>query len=395
MPPVALHAPVAVTGAGSPRILRVTELRDAPTVVRSTHALIVSDGVPTEVDGFGAILWRRAACATSVPPAGTLSAVLPGELDYVAAGDILRIDPTSQHVRVLYRRSSPYNSLLVTERCNSKCLMCSQPPVARDDGYLVEELLRAVPLMSRSTAEIGITGGEPTLLGENLFRLLRALRDCLPRTSVHLLSNGRRFQQLDLARRLADVRHPDLVLGIPLYADVAERHDYVVQAHGAFDETIRGLLNLGRFKQRIELRVVLHKQTIDRLPDLARYITRNLPFAEHVALMGLELMGYARPNLELLWMDPAEYQEPLAAAVHSLDRAGLTVSIYNSQLCVMAPELWPFAKSSISDWKRLYLPECDGCAVRHQCGGFFGSSSLRRSAHIRPIPVSEPTVGCK
>jgi len=42
------------------------------------------------------------------------------------------------------------------------------------------------------------------------------------------------------ARRLASIHHPDLMLGNPLYSDLSEEHDYVVQARGAFNETVRG-----------------------------------------------------------------------------------------------------------------------------------------------------------
>ena len=55
--------------------------------------------------------------------------------------------------------------------------MCSQPPVSHDDGYLMEELLQAIPLMSADTPELGITGGEPTLLHDNLIRLITSIRE--------------------------------------------------------------------------------------------------------------------------------------------------------------------------------------------------------------------------
>ncbi|MBK8860782.1 MAG: hypothetical protein IPN48_07595, partial [Sphingomonadales bacterium] len=154
---------------------------------------------------------------------------------------------------------------------------------------------------------------------------------------------------------------------------------------GAFDETILGVLNLKRFKVPVEIRVVLHRQTVDRLPDLAHFITRNLLFVDHVALMGLEWMGFARAHVDLLWVDPVEYQEQLAAAVGTLDRARVNVSIYNSQLCTMDRSLWRFARRSISDWKQEYVPECEGCQVADQCAGFFASASLRYSAAIAPI----------
>jgi len=188
-----------------------------------------------------------------------------------------------------------------------------------------------------------------------------------------------------LARNLAAIRHPDLMLGIPVYGDLAHVHDHVVQADGAFDETIRGILNLKRHGVRVEIRVVLQQQTIPRLAALARFLARNLLFVDQVALMGLELTGFARANLEQLWIDPVDYQAELREAVGILDRAGMRVSIYNSQLCTLDPALRRFARRSISDWKQEYLPACDRCDVRAECGGFFATGRLRYSRGIRPI----------
>src|SRR5437588_213694 len=85
---------------------------------------------------------------------------LPDALSYLRAGDIVRVDERAGHLRVLYRRNSLHNVLFFTERCNSRCLMCSQPPRAIDDGYLIDEILEALPLMSKETTELCITGGE-------------------------------------------------------------------------------------------------------------------------------------------------------------------------------------------------------------------------------------------
>jgi His-Xaa-Ser system radical SAM maturase HxsC len=184
---------------------------------------------------------------------------------------------------------------------------------------------------------------------------------------------------------LADLQHPDLVIGIPLYSDIAAKHDFVVQARGAFDQTIRGIMNLERCGVRVELRVVLHRQTADSLPRLARFIARNLPFVEHVALMGLEMMGYVRMNLDALWIDPVDYQAGLVECVRTLAKQRMNVSIYNHQLCTLDKELWRYSRKSISDWKNEYLEICQNCSVREACGGFFSSAKVKHSAYIRPI----------
>jgi His-Xaa-Ser system radical SAM maturase HxsC len=175
------------------------------------------------------------------------------------------------------------------------------------------------------------------------------------------------------------------MVGIPLYGAEPSLHDYVVQARGAFNETVRGILNLGAREQAIEVRVVIHKQTAPHLPEIAEFIARNLPFVDQVALMGLEMIGFARANMDLVWIDPIEYQRELVDAVRVLERAGVKTMIYNHQLCLLDRRLWPLAVRSISDWKNEYHSECLACDVRSECGGFFFSAKYRMSEHIRAI----------
>jgi His-Xaa-Ser system radical SAM maturase HxsC len=267
--------------------------------------------------------------------------------------------------------------------------MCSQPPRDVADGWILEDVMAAIPFIHPDTPEIGFTGGEPTLLGEQLVKLVQRCKSYLPRTSIHVLTNGRAFSKPEYAKAFADLNHFDLMFGIPIYSDLSERHDYVVQADGAFDETIRGILNLKRVRVPVEIRVVVHKQTFDRLSHLARFIARNLTFVDQVVFMGLEMTGFTRANLPDLWIDPVEYQPQLIEAVKLLAANRMKVSVYNHQMCITDKALWPFMKRSISDWKNEYMDECTGCAARNECGGFFSSARLRYSAHIRPLKSQE------
>jgi His-Xaa-Ser system radical SAM maturase HxsC len=306
---------------------------------------------------------------------------------YLEAGDVVRIDPRRGALSVLFRRASPFNAFLVTERCDNFCVMCSQPPKAADDSWLVDELLgQVLPLLPPDTGNVGITGGEPGLLGDRLVDLVGAFRDRLPQTSLHILSNGRSFAAGGLAQRLGDVRHPDVMLGVPLYSDLAVDHDFVVQARGGFDEAVRGTLRLAEAGVPVEIRVVVHRATASRLVALARFVSRNLRFASHIAFMGLEQVGFAKTNLDELWIDPLDYADVLAEAVEITKAGGMNVSVYNHQLCTLPARLHPIARRSISDWKNVYLPACEGCRVRPSCGGFF-ASTRRSSRGIRPVDV--------
>ncbi|MGC2215856.1 MAG: His-Xaa-Ser system radical SAM maturase HxsC [Silvibacterium sp.] len=308
------------------------------------------------------------------------------DIDHFRNGDIVVIEPESGFVRSLYRPAEMHHSLFATERCNSNCLMCSQPPKDKDDTTLLTARnLQLIQLMKPAPPYLTITGGEPTLLGKNLFTLLRSLNEHMPETEIHMLTNGRTFAWADYVKGLAEVSHSRFSVGIPLYSDFAPDHDYIVQAKGAFDQTIAGFHQLARYGIRSELRVVLHQLTIPRLTKLMEYIYRNLTFVEHVALMGLEHIGYTPRNIDKLWIDPYDYQEELEEAVEYLTQRDMAVSLYNHQLCVLRPSLWRYAKKSISDWKNLYLPECGRCAVFGQCGGLFKWAVAKHSEHIHPL----------
>jgi His-Xaa-Ser system radical SAM maturase HxsC len=352
---------------------------------RGDSWLLAVDGVlPCDPHGYLGVL--ALSDVSAVPGVPTVRGLR--QLDYLDQGDVVAVDPNG-FVRTLYRRGSLHNFILATEQCNSLCLMCSQPPKANDDFDRLAEHLRLLDLIDPATAELGITGGEPTLFRDGFLELIGRCKERLPATALHVLTNGRLFFYRRFAEKLARIAHPDLVLGIPLYSDIDSLHDHIVQARGAFEETVIGLQHLDRYGVRIEIRVVLHALSVPRLPQLAAFIARNFPFACHVALMGLEMFGLVHQHLDELWIDPADYQRELLAAIETLSDAGMNASIYNHQLCVLDRRLWPFARKSISDWKNVYLPECNGCGAIERCGGFFQSGTKIRSAHIHPLTGDE------
>jgi His-Xaa-Ser system radical SAM maturase HxsC len=307
------------------------------------------------------------------------------DLAYLSDGDVIRLSGDLKRLRVLFRVNGSQNSLLLTERCNHYCLMCSQPPKTQDDSYLIENIKDVLRLASRTCKEIGFTGGEPTLLGEHFLELVRLADSYLPETALHVLTNGRAFQDRNFAEQLGNLKHHDIMLGVPLYSDVPEIHDYVVQAPNALQETLRGIINLNRFGVPVEIRVVLHQITISRLLYLSEFIARNLPFVSHVAFMGLEMTGFARANKPLLWVEPDSYGEQLRSAVLFLAKRKIRTSVYNLQHCLMPRALWPYMRKSISDWKNEYEPECVKCSAREQCGGFFSSFVHQKPKNIAPI----------
>ncbi|MDR2790789.1 MAG: His-Xaa-Ser system radical SAM maturase HxsC [Campylobacteraceae bacterium] len=302
--------------------------------------------------------------------------------DLIKEGDVALIAKDGS-ISILYESNSLHNAIMATERCNLNCIMCPQPHVKHEVDK-TDFNLRLLSLCNKNINEIGITGGEPTLLGDNLFRLLSYIKDNFQKTAVSLLSNGVRFADREFVKSLCSIGLKNLQIDIPLYSDIDSIHNQIVGAN-AFYKTIDGLYNLALFRQRIGLRIVVHKQTYKRLSYLAEFIYRNLPFVSHIAFMQMETTGLAADNIDKLWIDPYDYQSELKEAIFTLVRRDMNVSIYNAQLCVLPQTLWKFARRSISEWKNIYINECTDCEVRDMCAGFFVSSENIHSKHIQSI----------
>lgn len=267
------------------------------------------------------------------------------------------------------------NALFTTEQCNNHCLMCSQPPRRVDDIAMYmknnQKLIRHLP---KDTPVVCITGGEPTLLGDKLFELIDCIREHLPDTAIHILSNGRTFKDASYVKRLKTHAGDNMFIGVPLHSDYYKDHDKIAGKKEAYYETINGLYNLAHEDVEIELRIVINKLNYSRLFQMASFIYKNLPFVSWVALMAMEDCGWATKNRETIWIEPSDYVEYLEKAVNFLASSGLGVAIYNIPLCLLPISMHEYAAQSISDWKVRFLENCVECAAKSKCCGLFATS---------------------
>lgn len=275
-----------------------------------------------------------------------------------------------------FRIDSNDNTLFTTARCNNNCIMCCQPPLNNDD---IDELYkRNIAIINRSPKDIpvvGISGGEPTLLGDRLIDLIRHIRQTLPDSDIHILSNGRNFKDIDYTQRLVEAADDKLFVGIPLHSDYYKDHDIIAGAKEAYNETMAGIFNLAALGASIELRIVINKLNYMRLTQMADFIQKNLPFVAWTAFMAMEHIGHAVSNERNIWIEPIDYADKLTKAVLTLAQWRKEVAVYNVPLCLIPKSIHPYAQKSISDWKNKYLPECDKCYLKSKCCGLFATSN--------------------
>lgn len=298
-------------------------------------------------------------------------AVLLEESGALQDGDVTAVGESFSYAHVLIRETDQHHTVFLTNRCNSNCLMCSQPPTPQNDYWLVDEASQIAEHMRASPALLGFSGGEPLLLGYGLREVLDTFNRRHPSTDFDILSNGRLLSDRLFADHLLGGLNKRISWMVPLYGHADFLHDFVVQAPGAFEQTLAGLLHLHALHQAIQLRAVLIRPVLEILPDFCEFIGRNLPFVREVALMACEPIGFALANRELSDIDLRDWRNELAAGIKALERAQVNVILMNAPLCALSPELWSYAHKSISDWKRVFEPECAECAVRADCSGLF------------------------
>lgn len=285
--------------------------------------------------------------------------------------DVITVLTAQDRVQVNFRKTDQHHTVFLTNRCNSNCLMCSQPPTRQNDSWLIEEAKAIAKHLSFTPDVIGFTGGEPLLLGRELRKVLDHFIAYHSSSHFEILTNGQLLSDRSLCSILLTGIESKVTWMIPLYGHADFIHDFIVQSPGAFDHVIDGLLNLQTYGQPIQLRIVLITPVLEILPDLCDFIARNLPFVQEVALMGCEPIGFALANAEICKVDISEWSDVLIEGVTRLHRQRIPVVLMNLPHCVIPSNLWPIAHQSISDWKQYYADECEGCDCREQCSGLF------------------------
>ncbi len=355
-------------------------------VFQRSDEILVSKDASTSAFGYVATITTKETIADNGKPCCVVN-----DINDFHEGDVVVVNKQGEIIFV-YEIKSNHNAIMATERCNHCCIMCPQPPILQEKDKTPFNL-KLISLFDKHTKEIGITGGEPTLIGDNLFVLINHIKKELPKTAISILSNGVKFADKKYAMKLAKCRHHDLQIDIPLFSDIAEEHNRIVGAK-TFYKTVQGLYNLALFHQRIGIRIVVHKQTYKRLSQFADYIYHNFPFVVQVTFMQMETTGLAKENFDQLWIDPYDYNTELREAVLLLVDRGMKSYIYNEQLCVLPEDIRCYAQQSISDWKDIYISECEGCVLRGQCAGFFESNREAHSSHIKKVEYISSDISC-
>lgn len=291
------------------------------------------------------------------------------------------------NIKVLYRDDSDDNAIVVTNQCNSNCVMCPDSDIIRNcnENVAIDKLLEQVRCLPSDVRYMTITGGEPGMLKNDLNVLLRECKERLNDTEFLLLSNGRIFSNTEYVNEFAQSIPSNIRIGIPLYADNEEKHDEITRTKNSFKQTMSGIRKLIERNVDIEIRIVVLKKNYQLLENIANFIVKEIPEVKMVNIMALEMLGNSFKNRDEVWINFEETKEYLYKACTRLIKSGIITNLYNFPLCNLDERLYSLNHKSITDYKVRYKDECEECKAKDICGGFFFSTINVKDIKVKPI----------
>lgn len=305
------------------------------------------------------------------------------------------------------RPSAPYRmDLAVTYRCNNDCAHCYNarernfPELTTDQWFKIMDQLWAL-----GVPHIIFTGGEATL------------RNDLPELIRHAESNGQITGLNTNARRLSDEKYVETLVDAGLdHVQVTVEswdeniHDEMMQAKGAFKQTIQGLKNALNSKLYVMTNTTMLRNNFYKIPETLDFLAEigvptiglnaliysgngltvgtGLRENELQPILDIATRKTAERGQKLIWYTPTQYCE-FDPTANNLGVKGCTAALYsmciesNGDVLPCQSYYQPLGNMLTDSWDSIWnhklstklrdrqgLPsKCEGCPVVSECGG--------------------------
>lgn len=286
-----------------------------------------------------------------------------------------------------YNDKSDDNYFFITGSCNSNCIMCPSPEATRKNVPKTNicELIELAKHIPSDTPHLTITGGEPFLVGDEIFTFIEFLKNKFYFTEFLFLTNGRIFALDKYIQRFIETVPPNSIVAIPVHGSCASIHDAITRADGSFKQTRQGIKKLLQNNIRVELRLVVSKLNIEDFDKLVDLIISEYKGIEYVSVIAMEMTGNARINKEQVWIPYKQSFDSIGNSLRRLIEHEVDVKLYNFPLCTVQKSFWTLCEKSISGNKVRFAEECENCKYKAACGGVFAGTFQLERDELKPI----------
>lgn len=273
-----------------------------------------------------------------------------------------------------YQVERPFmmETIQIWNRCNNRCIMCTNPlwldrePVS---AYSMERFSSRLLTLKRTELSGGlhISGGEPTL-HPDFFNILRSIRTKFPTQKLYLLTNGRMFSYKAFIDRVLEF--DTLFLQIPIFGHTARLHDRITGVRGSFDQTVSGVRNILKRRNRkqfLEIRTVLVKQNLSLLPNIVEFSHAKFKGIDTFVIIFPEPEGRCEADFNNVGITYSQARKTVHEVVRMWKRSFRDLRLYHFPLCTIDPELWPFAWITQDPNETTYVGMCRECRYKKYC----------------------------
>lgn len=265
--------------------------------------------------------------------------------------------------------------------CNCDCIFCAVAD-SRHFPELPLQRIREHLIIGRVNGleRLTISGGEPTTR-KDLRQIVQTARE-LGYTHIQIQTNGRALASRSYTQNLlnegVDVFLPSI------HGHIAEIHDPIMRAPGAFAQTIKGIKNLVELQNTpVNTNTVITKQNYRYLPELAELLTRL--GVGQIQLSYVQAEGNAKEIIVDIGPAMADARPYLDNTINICHANGVKILIDGIPQCILDSNshlgrnvrLSPVV-CGVSDEDRLRLAtkpgklkrdNCSACSLNICCGG--------------------------
>jgi len=267
--------------------------------------------------------------------------------------------------------------ICVWDKCNNNCLMCTNPDwpwPAWDGGFnydynsLIKRIKKATKKI-KTFDSIYLSGGEPTLHPQFL-DVLKYVGQNFPKQRIKLLTNGRKFLYPDFTKEVLKITD-NLDIELSIYGPNRKVHEAITRTPGSFKQTIKGLENLLKYKnkdQLINIRYIITKLSYQYLGELLKLVKSDFPAVNRIMLIFWEIENQAVKNIKSVKITYDQVR-PEIEKIYSLLLNFKQIRLYHFPLCTLPEKIWPFVWCTLPQDGVVFTKACQQCNFKKYCLG--------------------------